>query len=177
MTTLYMVELELSDRSLLAEWSDWYTEHLARLLSVPGFLSAQRFVAETRETSPFLAVYELAGPTVLDSRAYKERGGPTSPGKWTAVMTNWHRNLFDGRAAYRSAQSGAQIAVIDILPGEARPPSEPGFDWWPAIALDRTVSERGIAALKDGDVLPPIAGAPALRIYRAITPRLTASST
>lgn len=155
MTTLYMVEMDLSDRSRLAAWSEWYSGHLRKLLSVPGFLSAQRFQSEVPEPSPFLAIYELESLAVLDSPAYKSRGGPTSPGDWTAVMVNWRRNLFDGPARYSPVPDGGRLSILDD-------PGDVSFPCWPAVGLDRSVSARALAP----------AGTPG-RPFRAITERFT----
>ena len=46
------------------EFSDWYENvHLAEVLALPGFVSAQRFqiVGDPADGLKFLAVYELAG--------------------------------------------------------------------------------------------------------------------
>ena len=63
-------------KGLLAVWTDipahieadfnrWYDEeHLARLLAVPGFLSAARYVA-LRGGPRYLAMYELEDVSVL----------------------------------------------------------------------------------------------------------------
>ncbi|MBV9861610.1 MAG: hypothetical protein JO267_05625 [Alphaproteobacteria bacterium] len=66
---------------LLMVWADidpqyeegynrWYEEeHLAHLLSIPGFLSAGRYVA-VKGGPKFLALYELEAPDVLRSAAF-----------------------------------------------------------------------------------------------------------
>jgi len=54
------------------EFNAWYdTEHLPERLSIPGFLSARRWVADCRPgDGKYLATYELESPAVLVSPAY-----------------------------------------------------------------------------------------------------------
>ncbi len=53
-----------------AEFNRWYDEeHIQRLLSVPGFLSAGRYVA-LRGGPKYLAMYELEAPSVLRASAF-----------------------------------------------------------------------------------------------------------
>lgn len=60
------------------EFNDWYdTEHLPRLLAVPGCLSARRFRAGGG-THKYLAVYHLDSPEVCASQIWKD-----------AVATPW----------------------------------------------------------------------------------------
>jgi hypothetical protein len=57
------------------EFNAWYDqEHLAERLSIPGFRSAQRWVADLpRGAGKYLATYELDSVTVLTSREYVRR--------------------------------------------------------------------------------------------------------
>ena len=57
------------------EFNAWYdTEHIAERLSIPGFVSARRWVKAAEDREPahgkYLATYELASPAVLESPAY-----------------------------------------------------------------------------------------------------------
>jgi len=57
------------------EFNAWYdTEHIAERLSIPGFLSARRWVADGKPgEGKYLATYELVTPGVLHTSAYLER--------------------------------------------------------------------------------------------------------
>lgn len=57
------------------EFNAWYDEeHLPERLSIPGFRSARRWVAEVRRgEGKYLATYELDSAAVLDSAAYLAR--------------------------------------------------------------------------------------------------------
>jgi hypothetical protein len=55
-----------------AEFHDWYDhEHGPARLKVPGFRSADRYRALDDQKPPWLALYELDSPEVIDSAEYK----------------------------------------------------------------------------------------------------------
>src|SRR5207244_12440151 len=57
------------------EFNRWYNEeHLAERLAIPGFLNGARYEA-VKGGPKHLAVYELDGPAVLESPAYKQAAG------------------------------------------------------------------------------------------------------
>ena len=58
-----------------AEFHDWYDhEHGPARLTVPGFGAAYRYRALDGEKPPWLALYELDRPDVIDSPEYKALG-------------------------------------------------------------------------------------------------------
>ena len=59
---LYMVEMELPDRSREAQWHDWYVAHIRKLLTLDGYFASQRFEALTPRAAPFLAIHDVVGP-------------------------------------------------------------------------------------------------------------------
>jgi hypothetical protein len=63
------------------EFNAWYdTEHLAERLAIPGFLSAQRWVADVAPGGgKYLTSYELESAEVLRSPAYVERYNNQTP--------------------------------------------------------------------------------------------------
>jgi hypothetical protein len=63
------------------EFNAWYDdEHLAERLAIPGFLSAQRWIADVPPGhGKYLATYELDSPSVLSSAAYLARYNHQSP--------------------------------------------------------------------------------------------------
>jgi len=65
------------------EFNAWYdTEHLPERLAIPGFRSAQRWLADVAPGGgKYLATYELASPAVLESPAYLARYSGATP--WT----------------------------------------------------------------------------------------------
>ena len=82
--------------SMEEEFNAWYdTEHLAERLSIPGFRSARRWVADCRQgEGKYLATYELDSLAVLESEAYLKYFNNQSP--WsrrclgrTVVFRRW----------------------------------------------------------------------------------------
>jgi hypothetical protein len=69
--------------SMEAEFNAWYDdEHLPERLSVPGFRSARRWIAEAAPgAGKYLATYELDSMAVLHSAAYLARLDNPTP--WT----------------------------------------------------------------------------------------------
>ena len=92
-----------------AEFHDWYDhEHGPARLTVPGFRGAYRYRALDDQKPPWLALYELDSPDVIDSPEYKALAGrpatgtsPSGPGwpPWTAGSTS------------RSARTGRRWAA------------------------------------------------------------------
>lgn len=62
-----------------AEFHDWYDhEHGPARLTVPGIRSAHRYRALDDQKPPWLALYELDSPDVIDSPEYKALGAQAS---------------------------------------------------------------------------------------------------
>src|SRR5690349_12662617 len=61
----------IPDASYEADFNDWYDrEHIPLRMRVPGFRSAQRYVAPG--TRHYLAIYEMESASVLKTAAYQE---------------------------------------------------------------------------------------------------------
>lgn len=94
---LYTVRCRFTDPAREEEWNSWYRGHLDVLLSVPGFLAAQRFhSAQTPDDRPYFAMYEVAGPEVFTSEAYLAIWGFDT---WRPFIDNWTRDLSEPRGA------------------------------------------------------------------------------
>jgi hypothetical protein len=62
-----------------AEFHDWYDhEHGPARLTVPGIRSAYRYRALDEEKPPWLVLYDLDSPEVIDSAEYKALGAQAS---------------------------------------------------------------------------------------------------
>ena len=69
------------------EFNAWYdTEHIPERLGVPGVETAIRFSSATGAAPKYLAMYDLAALSVLDSDAYKNVAGDKSS-PWTKRVT------------------------------------------------------------------------------------------
>lgn len=90
------------------EFNAWYdTEHLAERLSIPGFRSARRWVADCAPgEGKYLATYELDSPSVLESPGYLKFFNHQSP---------WSRRCLAKMVVFR------RWACEQIEPGGAEP--------------------------------------------------------
>lgn len=107
-----------------AEFDRWYEDHLEEILSIPGFLSAQRYalepIAQDGDGAPFrrLVVYEVDDDTERLMRSmqemkldevdnYRERkdagdDGPELPSWWTDVRFS----------SYNCAPIGERVVTV-----------------------------------------------------------------
>jgi len=102
------------------EFDAWYdTEHLPERRSIPGFISARRWVAEEscdlavapeRRLGRFLATYELEHPEVLETPAYLKHVGDG--------CTPWTKRCLGRAAVFR------RWACEQINPGDLLPPAQ-----------------------------------------------------
>ena len=152
--TYYMVEMDYPHETQAEReaFDQFYQHHIDMLLSIPGFLSAQRFHCVEAIRAPFLALYRLVGPEVLTSDAYTSKAGRMSVDPTIRVnMKNWDRNLVRGP----EGTSDPDIAVgmdnvlmlVDRLTDDA-PPLSTDLIPLEIIGLDYTVVQRGVA-IKD----------------------------
>ncbi|WP_369046556.1 hypothetical protein [Sinomonas sp. P10A9] len=96
------------------DFLDWHTsEHMPERIGIPGFLRARRYAELGDGLHRHFILYELAGPEVLDSAAYRAKVNDPSP--WTQrIQPSFRRNI---RAACRLSLSraggkGPDIAVL-----------------------------------------------------------------
>lgn len=106
------LDIEPTDQPLFDEW---YEEHLAERIAVPGFLRARRFetVKDPAVLRHYLTVYDLAEASVLSSPDYLDRKYHPTP--LTDAVGPRIRN--GGRTAYRMISSagrgiGGCLAVV-----------------------------------------------------------------
>jgi hypothetical protein len=88
------------------EFNAWYdSEHLPERLSIPGFRSARRWIADGKPgDGKYLATYELDSPGVLTSPEYLARFQNATP---------WTRRCLDTAVVFE------RWACEQILPGDA----------------------------------------------------------
>lgn len=91
----------IPDGSYETEFNDWYDrEHIPLRMGVPGFRSAQRYVAPG--TRHYLAIYEMDAASVLQSQPYQElKNNPSE-------RTRWMLRTVRGFTRYIADQSGQQ---------------------------------------------------------------------
>lgn len=140
---LYMVECDISDARVEAEWNAYYTERkLDEVLAVPGFRTSQRFKALEPFASPYLAIHTVDSLDVLTGSAYRSGGGGSFDPRFQPYIINWHRNVFSGIDRAPAVADGELIAVVDDAREQV---SDARFTWLEAAGLDRSIGSRGIA--------------------------------
>jgi hypothetical protein len=153
------------------EFNAWYdTEHLPERLSIPGFRSARRWVADCRPgEGKYLATYELDSPEVLVSPAYLAFFKKPTP--WTkrcldktVVFKRWACEQTRPGNADPHAQAKAVVPFF-----EEQAPSIPA-----ALQVRSFLASAGesryiaIYELADANAVLPVAFLPgSLHIYRA----------
>jgi hypothetical protein len=142
---LYMVECDISDSHVEAEWNAYYTERkLDEVLAVPGFRTSQRFKALEPFPSPYLAIHTVDSLDVLTGNAYRSGGGGFFDPRFQPYIVNWHRNLFSGLERAPAIADDELLAIADEG-REALDRTGVGFAWLTGTGLDRSVAYRGIA--------------------------------
>ena len=96
-----------------AEHDDWHTyEHMHERLSIPGFVRATRWVAQSGAPK-YMAIYEVTGIEVATSAAYLERLNHPTP--WTAAMMARFRGMVRGFCSVvASAGVGLGHAAVSL---------------------------------------------------------------
>jgi hypothetical protein len=98
-----------------AEFHDWYdTEHGPARLAVPGIRGLLRYRALDDQKPPWLALYELDGPEVLDGPEYKALGSGVSD-RDRAVISGLgvlDRRVYEQISSDGSPASGGPAPVI-----------------------------------------------------------------
>jgi hypothetical protein len=169
---IYMVEMGFPHPDRLAEWHEWYMQHIRVLLTVPGFRASQRFEAVVENPSPYLALHEVASADLFQSETYRNRGGPTSVGEWRSLQTNWHRNLLDGLDETPDVPANAYLLLLRDARGLQLPVGI-AVDWVRGIGLDGTIKECGLAVLQQPEpVLDLARGDERVRLFRPISGKI-----
>lgn len=169
---IYMVEMDLIDRSLRVEWDAWYLAHTKMLLGMPGFHATQRFECLHEAPAPFAALHHVDGPGFFESEPYRNQAGPAGTGEWRTRHANWSRNLFADVDATPEVPLGGGLLVVEAA-GEAGVPYGLEVTWMTAIGLDKDVERRGLVVTEDLETLRPLVGAEGMRVMKPIIPRLT----
>lgn len=151
-TTYYMVEMHYPATEDRAKFDEFYYKHISMLLTIDGFQSAQRYECDPDARAPFLAVYRLRDPGVLESTNYTSRAGRDSVDPtFKAKMSNWDRNLVQGDIANMDVADAGWMVLIDRLSADSAPLPE-GFTPLEIVGLDATIVQRGV---RIGEGNPP----------------------
>ena len=120
------------DTSYEAEFNDWYDyEHIPLRMRVPGFHSAQRYVAPG--TRHYLAIYEMDSASVLQSPPYQEvKNNPSERTRWMLRSVRGFTRYI-GRTIGQHGPSGIELLSSPVLYAvffQVPPASVTEFDQW-----------------------------------------------
>lgn len=172
MATFYMVEMHYPASEDRALFDEFYAKHITMLLTIDGFLSAQRYETSYAARAPFLAVYRLRDLGVMQSENYTSKAGRNSVDPaFRAKMTNWDRNLVQGDIADMDVPAGGCMVLVDRLTPDS-PPLPEDFTPLEVAGLDVTISQRGVRIFPNGDATFPDAPVEnwAVRVFQPIHP-------
>ena len=137
----------ITDRTRVADWAQWYFEHLRIMATVPGVFSAQRFVTMHLGHPPSLAMYGVASADVFQGEYYLSVRGM---GEWLPLTDRqWYRrNLFEGLDTAPVVSEEQVLLVADRDAPDAALP----FTWLKVVGIDRSTPYRGIAVVNENAV-------------------------
>jgi hypothetical protein len=129
------------------EFHDWYDlEHIPERLRVPGFLNAERWIADE---NPKIAVatYDLANPRVLYTAPYQAIGGDNAS-VWTRrvtamcqrIMRYEGEQLVPGSLAAPDGAAALLVATMDVDPAAEHEFNE----WYNAEHLPQLAAVPGV---------------------------------
>jgi len=100
-----------------AEFHDWYDhEHGPARLAVPGIRSAYRYGALDEEKPPWLALYNLDSPGVLDSPEYKAVAADASDRDKSvaAALATVDRRVYEQLSSDGSTEDGPAPVILAV---------------------------------------------------------------
>jgi hypothetical protein len=133
------------------EFHDWYDkEHIPERLRVPGFLNAERWIAEDKP-AVHVATYDLERPAVLSAEPYRAVAGPNqSP--WTKRVTAMCRRImrYEGEQLLPGDQTAAQGAgALLVASMNIDPAAEQDFtDWYDNEHLPQLAAVPGVLSAR-----------------------------
>lgn len=75
-----------------ADYNAWHTrEHVLERLTLPGFVSARRYVRECGPLAQYMTLYWLSAPAALQSSEYSKL--LNSPSRWSLTMREGFENV------------------------------------------------------------------------------------
>lgn len=163
MTFAYIVRCNFTEPAREQAWNDWYSgPKIVQMLRNPQFLSCQRFRRAAGRGRGYLALWTLATPEAMKTPQYLAQWGFS---EWTPLITDWSRDLFDGRPAAAQSfavtpQGALHVMAFDgMSAGDAEAAraraATPGMLWLPIAGLDRHTPLIGLHPLPGAPQLPP----------------------
>ena len=112
---IYVVELNFSDSAREIEWNAWYETYLAKLVTLPGLDTAQRFHAVTPGARhwAYLALYTIASLDIYESQAYRDIGGGGNASIQFKGAISRRRNVYAGIERMPHVTQSARVLLCE----------------------------------------------------------------
>jgi hypothetical protein len=159
MVFVYIVRCNFTEPEKEQAWNAWYNgPKIEQMLAKPYFRTCQRFRRATGTGRSYLALWTLQSPEAFKTAEYQSDWGFF---EWAPYITDWSRDLFDGRAAPETAfavppEGSLHTVSFDGSSEEEAneacaviAKSEPGLMWLPIAGLDRHTPMIGLQPLSD----------------------------
>ncbi len=159
MAVVYIVRCNFTEPAKEQAWNAWYGgPKIAQMLAQPHFRTCQRFRLASGIGRNYLALWTVDSPQALSTPQYVSQWGFA---EWAPFVTDWSRDLFDGRSAPDDAfavapQGALEVVSFDGMSAEdasaarvASARSDPALMWLPVIGLDRHTPEIGLRPLPE----------------------------
>lgn len=169
---LYIVEMALAAGHTDADWNQWTTDMKSAelLMTVPGFLSAQRFKGIT-DPLAYCAVYGIRDAGVMSGPAYKGVGGGVRVQQWNSHIIYWNRDILQGISVPPCVADGYALVVRNAESFDFPDGGVP-FVRLKVTGLNQSVPFKGIAVLPEEEALRAAGNDAGIRLYRPIAPQL-----
>jgi hypothetical protein len=157
MVFVYIVRCNFTDSKREQAWNAWYSgAKIEQMLAKPYFRTCQRFRLASGTGRNYLALWTLQSPEAFTTAEYKSDWGFF---EWAPYVTDWSRDLFDGRSAPEEAFAvapGGSLRTVSFdgmsqhEASDARAviaSSQPELIWLPIAGLDRHTPMIGLQPL------------------------------
>jgi hypothetical protein len=137
-----------------ADHDDWHTyEHMHERLSIPGFVRASRWVAQTGAPR-YLVIYEVTGTDMATSSDYLARLNHPTP--WTSSMMGRFRGMVRGFCSVVAGSGfGLGKVAVSVRFTPAAGQEALVSDWLASEVLPAMASRRGMAGVHLLQPAPP----------------------
>jgi len=181
MVFVYTVRCRFTDSTREQAWNAWYGgPKIVQMLSLPYFRTCQRFRRATGVGRDYLALWTVLKPEAMTTPEYRAQWGFS---EWEPFITDWSRDLFDGRPADEDAFAVKPSGALQVVSFEGMDAaqatdaqarlarSRPGMMWLPIAGLDRHTPLIGLKVLPDAGARPHDLSGEGIReaVYRPLS--------
>lgn len=159
MVFVYIVRCNFMQPEKEQAWNAWYSgPKIRQMLAKPYFRTCQRFRRASGSGRNYLTLWTLQSPDAFKTPEYTSDWGFSD---WAPYITDWSRDLFDGRAASQAAfavrpEGALHTISFDGMAADqanaersAIASQEPDMIWLPVFGLDRHTPFIGLRPLPD----------------------------